>query len=61
VTDRHSLRVHLAQGMVSVQAGCNMDEALVKMHARAESMGLTIEDLAEDVVDHVIWFTPQPE
>jgi len=59
VTDGNSARVNLAQGIVSVQVGCGMDEALVRMHARAEAIGLTVEDLAEDVVDHLIWFTAQ--
>jgi AmiR/NasT family two-component response regulator len=60
VTDGNSARVNLAQGIVSVQAGCGMDEALVRMHVRAEAIGLTMEDLAEDIVDHLIWFTAQP-
>jgi len=61
VSEQNSARVNLAQGIVSVQAGCGMNEALVRMHARAEAIGLTMEDLAEDVVDHLIWFTAQPD
>ena len=49
---RHSDRVHQAQGMVSVQAGCSLDEALEKMKERAAKTGQSLEDLAAAVLDH---------
>jgi hypothetical protein len=54
-----SARVHQAQGMVSVQADCAMDEALRRIKERATRLGLTLEDTASDVLSHHIWFRPE--
>jgi hypothetical protein len=40
-----------AQGMVSVQAGCTMDEALLKILSRALASEVDLEDLALAVVE----------
>jgi hypothetical protein len=55
----HSARVHQAQGMVSVQADCALDEALRRIEQRAKRLGRTLEDTATDVLGHRIWFRPE--
>ena len=55
----YSAQVHQAQGVVSVQAGCGMDEALRRIIERAQRLGLTLHDTAIDVLDHRIWLKPQ--
>ena len=52
----HSLAVYQAQGMVTVQAECTFPEALVKMAARAEAAGQTLEEIAHAVVERRIRF-----
>lgn len=42
--------VHQAVGMISVQLGVSVDEALVALRARAFQTGIAIGDLATDVV-----------
>jgi len=54
-----AMRVYQAQGMVSVQADCAMDEALRRIQERATTLGLTVEDTASDVLSHHIWFRPE--
>jgi hypothetical protein len=44
-------RVAQASGMVSVQAACSVDEALVMIEERAQTIDLTAEEVAESVVD----------
>ena len=44
--------VHQAAGMISIQLGVNVDEALVALRARAFQTGSAIGDLATDVVAH---------
>lgn len=51
-----SARVHQASGMVSVQASCTPDEALVLMEARAAQIHLTLAEIAVGVIDHSITF-----
>jgi len=46
----HSDRVHQAQGMVSVQAGCSVDEALALMQATARETGNTLDEVADEVI-----------
>jgi AmiR/NasT family two-component response regulator len=43
--------VHQATGMVSVQAGCTMDEALLRLRSHAFAAGQPIDELAEAVVN----------
>ena len=42
--------VATASDIVSVQAGCTVDEALVKMDQRARMISQTLEEVAEQVV-----------
>lgn len=51
-----SHRVAQATGMISVQAGCDLDEALQLLIIRAESIGESLEDTALDVIDGIIRF-----
>jgi len=46
-----------AQGRVSVQANCTIDEALVLMQERAEETTHTLDEIAEAVGQHRIWFS----
>ena len=55
----YSALVHQAQGIVSVQADCTMDEALRRIIERAQRLGLTLDDTATDVLGHHIWFRPE--
>jgi hypothetical protein len=44
--------------MVSVQAACSTDEALDLIDLRAEETKQTAEEVAQDVVDHLVRFAP---
>jgi hypothetical protein len=50
--------VHQAAGMVSVQAGVSLGEALVLPRARAFGSENAVLDLARDVLARVVTFTP---
>ena len=50
-----SVRVCQASGMVSVQADCTLDEALMFMNDRAQ-IHRTLEDIAKGVVERRIRF-----
>jgi len=45
-----------ASGMVSVQAACSVDDALVLIDLRAEETKHTSEEIAEAVVEHLMRF-----
>ncbi|MGO9877595.1 MAG: hypothetical protein ACLPVY_27810 [Acidimicrobiia bacterium] len=45
-----------AQGMVSVQAGCELPYALMLMNERARVEGCSVEEIASQVVGHEISF-----
>ena len=47
----HSDQIAQAQGMVSVEAACTVDEALLLMRARAESTDLSLAYIARAVLD----------
>ncbi len=49
-------QVFHAQGMVKVQLGITVGEALVRIRARAYAENRRLEDVARDVVDGVLWF-----
>jgi AmiR/NasT family two-component response regulator len=53
---QHSVAVNQASGMVSVQAACTMDEALVLMMDRATVQGETLDEIASAVLDRTIRF-----
>jgi hypothetical protein len=46
-----------AQGRVSVQANCSMAEALALMQERADETKHTLDDIADAVGQHRIWFS----
>ena len=48
--------MYQAQGMVSVQAGCSMDEALALMIKTAQVTEETLEAVAKEVVNHNVRF-----
>ena len=52
------LIVHQAAGMVSVQAGVDVGEALAMMRARAWADGLTLDAVAEEVLSRQRRFEP---
>ena len=45
-----------AQGMVAAQVDCMLDEALVLMNARSRTSHLSLEEVAAEVLDHLIRF-----
>ena len=52
----HSEQIAQAQGMVSVQVDCTLDEALLLMRARAASNDLSLAYIAKAVLDGNIRF-----
>ena len=51
--------VHQATGMISVQAGVGLAEALMLLRARAFSTGRSITEVAFDVVNRTLRFSPE--
>ncbi len=49
-------RLHQAQGMVSAQAQCSVDEAMIMISDRATVTGLTLDEIADAVIDRTIRF-----
>ena len=49
-------RIHQATGMISVQAHCDLGEALAKMRIRAAGIGQSLEATAVGVIDGAIRF-----
>jgi hypothetical protein len=49
-------RLAQSQGRVSVQADCTLEEALVLMVERAEQTQHTLDQVADDIAAHRIWF-----
>jgi AmiR/NasT family two-component response regulator len=49
-------RIAQAQGVVSVQADCSMDEALALMKDRAVSTHATLVEIADSVIDRLTRF-----
>lgn len=58
--DHHHAAVHQATGMVSVQLDVGMDEAFVRLRARAFTESRPLTDVARDVVSRRIRFQPEP-
>lgn len=52
----HGARVYQAQGMVSAQAKCSVEEALGMMIERSQAMVTTVEEIAAGVLDRTIRF-----
>ncbi len=51
-------RVHQASGMVSVQLGASVGQALIRLRAYAFSNGLPLVDVAEQVITRTLRFAP---
>lgn len=54
------LRVHQATGMVSVQLGVTLAEALVRLRAYAFAAGRSLDAVAADVVDRKLRLEERP-
>ena len=54
--ERRSRTVLQAAGMVSVQADCSLDEAVVLMDERAQVIGQSREAIATAVVERLVRF-----
>lgn len=55
------LVVHQATGMVSVQAAVALPDALLLLRARAFATDRPLHELAKDVVDRSVRFSPEPD
>jgi ANTAR domain len=53
--------VYQAIGMISLQLGVSLEEASVRLRARAFASGTKLGDLADDVVGRRLRFKPDPE
>jgi hypothetical protein len=51
--------VHQATGMISVQAGVGLAEAMMLLRARAFSTGRGVAEVAFDVVNRTLRFSPE--
>jgi hypothetical protein len=51
-----SASVRQAQGMVSVQLGCELEDALTRMRDRADETGETLDQIAADVIARLARF-----
>ncbi len=56
----HLAEVHQATGMVSVQAGVSLDEALLLLRAQSFATERTLFAVACDVVARTLRFDPEP-
>ena len=52
--------VYQATGMISVQLGVSLEEALVRLRAHAFAAGAPLDDIAADVVRRLLRFDPEP-
>jgi hypothetical protein len=52
--------VYQATGMISVQLGVGLDEALTRLRAHAYASGSALGDVADDVVRRLLRFEPDP-
>jgi hypothetical protein len=52
--------VYQAVGMISVQLGVSLEEALVRLRAHAFAAGTPLHDVARDVVSRLLRFDPDP-
>ena len=51
--------VYQATGMISVQLGVSLEEALVRLRAHAFAAGAPLDDIAADVVRRLLRFDPE--
>jgi ANTAR domain len=54
------VEVYQATGMISVQLGVTLEEALVRLRAHAFAVGTPLDDVARDVVRRLLRFDPDP-
>lgn len=59
LSDSHA-EVYQASGMISVQLGVSLEEALVRLRAHAFAAGAPLDDVARDVVSRLLRFDPEP-
>jgi hypothetical protein len=52
----HDTQVFQAAGIVSVQADCLIEQAIILMDARAELNGVALDEIAAAVLDQSITF-----
>jgi hypothetical protein len=52
--------VYQAAGMISVQMGVSLEEALVRLRAHAFAVGTPLDNVAGDVVRRLLRFDPDP-
>ena len=52
--------VYQATGMISVQLGVSLEEAFVRLRAHAFAAGTPLDDVADDVVNRLLRFPPDP-
>jgi phage gp46-like protein len=53
-------RVYQAQGMVSVQADCTVDEALAWITEKARESGMSVDAMAAEIIERRVRFaTPR--
>jgi hypothetical protein len=60
VLGRSAASVHQATGMVMVQSGCTIDEAMAQLRATAFAEGVSLISLSADVVSGQRRFTKEP-
>ena len=53
--------VYQATGMISVQLGVSLEEALVRLRAHAFAASTPLDDIAGDVVSRLLRFDPDPD
>jgi hypothetical protein len=53
--------VYQATGMMSVQLGVSLDEAFVRLRAHSFASGVALADVADDVVNRLLRFDPEPD
>lgn len=58
LADTHTT-VHEATGMIAAQLGVTMDVALLRLRAHAYTHGLLVTDVAEQVTDRTLRFSPE--
>ena len=57
-TPTRTLRIAHASGMVSTQAACSMEAAIVLLEQRADLIGCSLDDVANAVIDRRVDFNP---
>lgn len=58
-TSYHQFQVHQTTGMVTVQAGVDLDQALLMLRARAFSSRRPLLDVARDIVERRLRLTQE--